>query len=101
MSASANNSTLPTKSNTYHTENRLNNITFENEKLLKRIQSLDVNKAHGYDVISIRMLKLSSRSITKPLSIIFQSCMKSDIFPDDWKNGSIVPVHKKTATISQ
>ena len=45
-----NNSTLP-KSNTYHTENRLNDITFENEKLLKIIQSLDANKARGYDGI--------------------------------------------------
>ena len=32
-----NNSTLP-KSNTYQTENRLNDITFDNEKLLKIIQ---------------------------------------------------------------
>ena len=35
-----NNSTLP-KSNSYHTENRLNDITFDNEKLLKIIQSSD------------------------------------------------------------
>ena len=89
-----NNSTLP-KSNTYHTENRLNDITFDNEKLLKIIQSLDANKAHGYDGISIKMLKLGSPSIIKPLSIIFQNCLKSSTFPDDWKNGNIVPVHKK------
>ena len=43
-----NNSTLP-KSNTYHSEKRLNDITFDNEKLLKIIQSLDANKDHGYD----------------------------------------------------
>ena len=42
-----NNSTLP-KSNTYHTKNRLNDITLDNEKLLKIIQSLDANKTHGY-----------------------------------------------------
>ena len=91
-----NNSTL-LKSNTYHTENRLNDITFDNEKLLKIIQSLDANKDHGYDGISIRMLKLSSPFIViKPLSIIFQNCLKSGIFPDDWKKGNIVPVHKKT-----
>ena len=72
-----NNSTLP-KSNTYHTENRLNDITFDNEKLLKIIQSLDANKAHGYDGISIRMLKLGSPSIIKPLSIIFQNCSSID-----------------------
>ena len=79
-----NNSTLP-KSNTYHTENRLHDITFDNEKLLKIIQSLDANKAHRYDGISIRMLKLGSPSIIKPLSIIFQNCLKSSTFPADWK----------------
>ena len=69
-----NNSTLR-KSNTYHTENRLNDIIFDNEKLLKIIQSLDANKAHGYDGISIRILKLSSPTIIKPYSIIFQNCL--------------------------
>ena len=73
-----NNSTLP-KSNTYQTENRLNDITFDNEKLLKIIQSLDATKAHGYDGISIRMLKLISPSIIKPLSTIFQNCMNLEI----------------------
>ena len=90
-----NNSTLQ-KSNTYHTENRLNNITFDNEKLLKIIQSLDTNKAHGYDGISLRMLKLRSPNIIKPLSIIFQNCLKSGISPDNWTKGNIVPVHEKT-----
>ena len=60
------------------------------------MQSLDGNKAHGYDGISMRMLKLSSPFIIKPLSIIFQNCLKSGILPDDWKKGNIVLVHKKT-----
>ena len=77
-----NNSTLP-KSNTYHTENRLNDVTFDNEKLLKIIESLDASKPHGYDGISIRTLKLSSPSKIKPVSIIFQNCLKSSTFPDD------------------
>ena len=91
-----NNSTLP-ESNTYHTENWLNDFTFDNEKLLKIIQSLHANKAHGYDGISMRMLNLSSPSIIKPCSIIFQNCLKSGILLDDWKKGNIVPVHKKNS----
>ena len=59
--------------------------------------SLDANKAHGYDGISIRMLKLSSPTMIKPLSIIFQNCLQSGIFLDDWKKGNIVPVHKKNS----
>ena len=41
-----NNSTLR-KFNTYHTEKRLNDITFDNEKLLKIVQSLDGTKLTG------------------------------------------------------
>ena len=41
------------------------------------------------------MLKLGSPPIIKPLSIIFQNCLKSSTFPDDWKKGKLVPVHKK------
>ena len=53
------NSTLP-KFNMYHTENRLNDINFDKEKLLKIIQLCkDAKKAHRYDGISVRMVKLS------------------------------------------
>ena len=93
-----NNSTLP-KSNTYHTENRQNDIIFDNEKLLKILESLHANKAHGYGDISRKMLKLSGLSIMKPLSV-FQNRLKSSIFPDDWNKGNIVPVHKKTVNNS-
>lgn len=63
----------------YHTKNRLNDITFDNEKPLKIIQTLDVSNAHGYDAISARIPKLTNTSIIKPLSI-FQNCLKSTIF---------------------
>ena len=43
------------------------------------------------------MLQLSSPSIIKPLFIIFHNCLKSGIFPDDWKKRNIVPVHKKNS----
>ena len=70
---------------------------FDKKKLLKIIQSLDVNKAHGYDSISLRMLKLNSSSIIKRLSIIFQNCLKSSTFPDDWKKRITVQLHKKSS----
>ena len=39
------------------THSRLNSISFEKEDILKIIRNLNVNKAHGHDDISIRMLK--------------------------------------------
>ena len=59
------------------------------------IQNLNLNKAHGHDKISIRILKLCDDSLCRPLELIFKDCLTNGIFPSDWKKGSIVPVHKK------
>ena len=53
------------------------------------------NKAHGHDGVSVRMSNLSCPCIIKPLLIIFSNFLKFGTFPDDWKKGNAVPVHKK------
>ena len=57
------------------TGKRLSNVQISNKKIIKTINNLDPNKAHGHDMISIRMLKLCDPSLCKPLSIIFNSCL--------------------------
>ena len=49
---------------------------------------------HGYDMISIRMIKICGESISKPLEIIFRSCIEKGQFPNEWKKANVVPVHK-------
>ena len=56
-------------------------------------RALDINKAHGHDEISIRMLKLSDKSIITPLSIL-HNCDDTRTFPDTWKKPNIVLVYK-------
>ena len=58
MSAPKNN--IPSQNLIRIIQKRLSDITFDNEKLLKIIQSLDANKVRGYDAISFKMLMLSS-----------------------------------------
>ena len=41
------------------------------------------------------MIKFCGNSIYKPLSIIFNDCLKERKFPSDWKKAHVVPVHKK------
>ena len=77
------------------TDKFLSNITFSSNDILKIIQKLDPEKAHGFDRIRIRMLKICESSIYKPLEIIFKSCLESGIFPREWKKANVVPVHKK------
>ena len=89
----SNNSTLPKKY--FLTEKRLITIDFNKDDILKIIRNLNVNKAHGHDEISIRMLKICDSAVTEPLSILFKNCIGSGIFPNIWKMSHIIPTHKK------
>ena len=42
----------------HESETRFSKITFTDDQILKILKALDINKAHGHDEISIRMLKL-------------------------------------------
>ena len=77
------------------TDKRLSTIQFVDTDILKIIRNLNPNKAHGYDKISIRMLKICDNSICKPLELIFNDRLANGIFPSVWKKGNIVPVHEK------
>ena len=74
---------------------KLTNINFDEQLISKLIVVLNPNKAHGHDGLSICMLQMGSDSISKPLSIIFRSCLKAGYFPAAWKKANVVPVHKK------
>ena len=77
------------------TNKSLDTVNFSTDDISKIINNLDPNKAHGHDMLSIRMIKLCENSICKPLSIIFNDCLKEGKFPSDWKKAHVVPVHKK------
>ena len=74
---------------------KIDNVIFTEHDILSIIRSLNSNKAHGWDDISIRMVKICDESIAYPLKIIFETSLKCGIFPDKWKKANVVPVHKK------
>ena len=77
------------------TDKSLSNITFTEKDIEKVIQSLDPNKAHGHDMISIRVLKICGKSIIKPLLIIYKTCLVKGCFANELKKANVVPFHKK------
>ena len=84
----SNDSALPS------TSNSVSNVS-EDQDILKITRSLNYNKVHGYDDISIRLLKICDSSIAKPLTIIFKNCLQIATFPNNWKKSNVVPIHKK------
>lgn len=77
------------------TENRLSSYQFLKGDILNIINSLDSNKAHGYDMIRICMLKLCGESVCRPLDIIYKTCLESVNFPSEWKKANVFPVQKE------
>ena len=70
-------------------------LDFDEDELLLMIRALNINKAHGHDDISIRMIKICDKSLIKPLMLIFKRSIRSSYYPDIWKKSNVIPVHKK------
>ena len=79
----------------YKTDERLIYFDINENEILSIIKDLNASKAHGWDKISIRMIKLYGKTIAIPLKLIFRSMLEEGVFPDDWKKSNVVPIHKK------
>ena len=75
-----NTSRLPSFS--YRTGSRIKSFQVTENDILA---TLDPNKAHGCDNISIKMIKICSQSLILPLKIIFEHSLKKGNFPKIWK----------------
>ena len=74
---------------------QLTEFAISEEKILKIIRNLNSIKAHGWDGISLKMIKICDESLIVPLRLIFEYCLRKEIFPEPWKRKNFVPVHKK------
>ena len=74
---------------------RLRSLGLNEGEILKIIRAVNINKAHGHDGISIRMIKICDESLLKPLLILFKNSLKLSYYPDIWKKSNIIPAHKK------
>ena len=74
----SNDSKLPNFS--YKTEKRLTPFDIKDDIPLT-IKNLNADKAHGWDQLSIRMIKACGNSISFPLKLIFKSMINEGVFP--------------------
>ena len=79
----------------YKTDEQLNYFDINENEILSIIKNLNASKAHGWDIISIRMIKLCGKTIAIPEKLMFRSMLEEGVFPDDWKKSNVVPIHKK------
>ena len=77
------------------TSSVLEKISIDSAKILSLIRSLNTNKAHGWDDLSISMIKICDHSIVRPLCLIYERCIESGQYPQAWKRANVLPIHKK------
>ena len=74
---------------------KISAIKFENSYIIYVIKALDQCKAHWFDDISIRMLRMCNLAIVKPPASLSKNCFSQDILQEIWKKLNIWPIHKK------
>ena len=74
-----NGSKLPNFS--YKVEKILTSLDIKNDDILPIIKNLNVDKTHGWDQLSLRMIKTCSDANTFPLKLIFKSMKNEGVFP--------------------
>ena len=93
-----NSSKLPTNL-APQTDQSLTSINFSQDDILKIIQNLNPNKAHGLDKMNLCLIKICGNSLCKPLEMIFRFCIVKGEFPSEMKKANVVPVQKKLQAI--
>ena len=78
-----------------HTSKKLSTFSLDESKVASIIQKLNSKKARGFDGISIAMLKICSKEVARPLTLIFRHCLTTGNFPSQWKKANVQPIHKK------
>ena len=65
------------------------------EKILNIIRSLNPNKTHVWDDISVRMIKICDDSLVLPLELIFEHCLRRGVSPRHGKEAMFFQFAKK------
>ena len=74
----------------------LSDVEITGEKIfLSIMRSLDPPKAHGFDDLSINMIKICDIEIVKALYLIYMKCLETGRFPSSWKKANVLPIHRK------
>ena len=58
------------------------------------LSDLKISKSTGIDSIPARVLKISAEIISSSLTWIFNLCIKTGVYMDDWKKAWAVPIYK-------
>ena len=73
----------------------LDEFTVSEDTVTKKLKNINVSKSPGPDEIHPRLLRETANVLAKPLSIIYNSSLRTERLPDQWKDAHISAMFKK------
>jgi hypothetical protein len=73
----------------------LDDVQFDEEAVVKKIQQLKIASAPGPDGIGSLLLKELAEQIKRPLTAIYRTSILSGDVPEDWRQANVTPIYKK------
>ena len=67
------------------TDETLSSLNISDDDIFAIIKNLNPNKSHGWNNISIRMIKLCGKPIAYPLKLISEASLQGGEIPNYWK----------------
>ena len=77
----------------YKTNERLAFVNIKKDDICLILKNLILAKSHGWDNISIKIIKICIKANVEPLRILFLSFQEDSAHPDDWKKSHVVALH--------
>ena len=80
-------------------DERLSSLKINEDDILSFIKSFNSNYSHGWDKLSIKMIKMCDKTLIYPLKFIFKASFHQGVFPYCWKKANVVSTHKEKENI--
>ena len=74
---------------------KLETIVITPDCVHQKLKAIKVTSSPSPDAVPSRVLFEAADAIYAPLTSLFQKSLSSGCLPEDWKLGTVVPIHKK------
>ena len=73
----------------------MSNYKFKPKAARQILKKLMIEKATAKDQVPNRVLKVCHAELVSPLCRLYKLCFDNAVFPNQWKNASVIPLHKR------
>ena len=84
----------PGSHSTVNVHKHLSHITIDSSEIKSILANLNPSKSPGPDGIPARLLKETAPQLCNSLTILFNKSLNEGLFPSQWKDCNLTPVHK-------